>query len=511
VNHITPPILRDARGPANQVLHNPTALVALLVAGQVVAWTLVPVLTHHAPPLDVVESYMWGREWVIATYKHPALPSWALEASRLLTGAVGWPAYLVSQLFVAATFVFAFLLGRDLTDSRRAAAGTLLLTGIAFYAWPTPEFNHNVAEMPFWAALPWALWRAVERSGLGRWALVGALAAGGLYAKLTTALLLVALVAWILWDEHARRRLTTPGPWLALAVFVALVAPLALWLVAHDFAPLKYAAARSTQVREGGGGGVAIFLLNVVLNLAGMLAMLAIAGLIGPRRNQAPSAAAERSSPPVTPRALRYLIVVTAGPLVLAIVTALIAGANLKSAWGSSMFNLAGILAVALTSERFDTTALRRIAICAAIAIVVVPLAYAGVIAAGPSRAGAPLRVSWPQAEMSTRLSAIWARETGRPLRIVSGDNWVAGLVGITAGDRPSIFNNGDPALSPWITRERLERDGMLIVWEVSTKRIPPALQQLVAAAPAREERFRWRRPRGRGDLAIGYAIVPPK
>jgi hypothetical protein len=175
------------------------------------------------------------------------------------------------------------------------------------------------------------------------------------------------------------------------------------------------------------------------------------------------------------------------------------------------MFNLAGILAVALTSERFDSTALRRIAICAAIAIVVVPLAYAGVIAAGPSRAGAPLRVSWPQAEMSTRLSAIWARETGRPLRIVSGDNWVAGLVGITAGDRPSILNNGDPALSPWITRERLERDGMLIVWEVSTKRIPPALQQLVAAAPAREERFRWRRPRGRGDLAIGYAIVPPK
>jgi hypothetical protein len=195
----------------------------------------------------------------------------------------------------------------------------------------------------------------------------------------------------------------------------------------------------------------------------------------------------------------------------LAILAALATGANLKSAWGSSMFNLAGILAIALTSERFDGVALKRIAICAAVAIVAVPLAYALIIAAGPSRAGAPLRVSWPQSDVSKRFAVIWARETGRPLRIVSGDNWVAGLVGVSAKDRPSILNNGDPAFSPWITPERMQRDGMLIVWDASTKRIPPPLQPWVDGAPAREERFRWRRSRDRGDLVIGYAIVPPK
>ena len=209
-------------------------------------------------------------------------------------------------------------------------------------------------------------------------ALVGALAAGGLYAKLTTTLLLVTLAAWILSGRTCPPVLATPGPWIGLAIFAALATPLAIWLFAHDFPPLKYAAARSAQMREGGGGGVPVFLLNVVLNLAGMLAMLAIAGLIGPRRRgDLGDAAAEPPSPPVAPRALRYLIVLTAGPLVLAIVAALIAGANLKSAWGSSMFNLAGILAVALTSARFDFTALRRIAIAAAVAIVVVPVAYA--------------------------------------------------------------------------------------------------------------------------------------
>src|SRR5215831_19531985 len=99
-----------------------------MAACQVVAWTLAPTLTHKSPPLDVVESYMWGREWVLATYKHPAMPSWVLEASRVLAGgAFGWPAYLASQLFIATTFAFVFVFGRDIMGSRRAAAGVLLL------------------------------------------------------------------------------------------------------------------------------------------------------------------------------------------------------------------------------------------------------------------------------------------------------------------------------------------------------------------------------------------------
>ena len=51
----------------------------------------------------------------------------------------------------------------------------------------------------------------------------------------------------------------------------------------------------------------------------------------------------------------------------------------------------------------------------------------------------------------------------------------------------------------------------MLIVWEASSKRIPEPLRPLVAASPAREERFRWRRSKERGDLVIGYAIFAPK
>jgi hypothetical protein len=483
----------------HQAWHDPALLVALAVAGQLAAWTLAPALSHSSPPLDVVEGYMWGREWVLATYKHPALPSWVLEASRLATGAIGWPAYLLSQACVALTFFCVYLLGCDLMDRVRAAAGTLLLIGVAFYAWPTTEFNHNVAEMPLWACLPLILWRAVERRGTVQWLLLGALAALSMYAKLSSALLLATLAGWLLWDREARSRHATPWPWLGLLVGALLVAPLAVWLATHDFAPLRYAAQRATG---GAGSGLLGFILSELLNLAGMGALLAI-GLAGRNGKGGPA----RPQPPA-PRALRYLGVLTFAPLLLAMVGALVGGANLKTAWGSAMFNFSGLLAVGLLGG-VDARALRRIAVCAGALIVCVPLGYALVVLYLPRRDTSHLRVSWPQTDISRRMSAIWARRTGAPLRIVAGDDWVAGLVGITAPDTPSILNRGEPRLSPWLSAEQLHQQGMLIVWDTDHERLPPPLQAVVAASPRAVERFKW--PHGRApDLAIGYVIVPP-
>ncbi len=489
-------------------LSDPTSLVRMLVAGQVVLWTLAPALTHSAPPLDVVESIMWGREWVLATYKHPAMPSWVLQAFWQLTGSVGWPAYFASQLFIAATFVLVFLLGRDLMGPARAAAGTLLLTGVAYYAWPTVEFNHNVAETPLWAGLPFALWRAVERRSIVWWVLAGAFAAGGLYAKLSTGLLLATAAAWLVFDADARRSLATAGPYVGLAVFVVLVIPLDHWLLVHDFLPFKHAAHRMAQP---GGRSVPAFLANVALNLAGMLVILTYAGLIGKRAKARSADQPAAGEAPVGRRERHFLAIFTAGPLLLALLGATIAQSGLKTAWGSSMFNLAGLWAIAAISHRFRQETLWRIGTAAFTLLVVLPIGYALVVAFAP-RFASPMRVNWPQAEISRRMTAIWQAQTnGRPLRIVSGDTWVAGLVGITAKDRPSILNLGDLSLTPWIDRARLDAEGMLIVWDARTGRIPAALKQIVASGTTGEEEFSWPRNSRRPNIVIAYRVVPPK
>src|SRR5258706_11278473 len=138
-------------------VEKPVAILALICILQVIMWTSAPALTHWAPPLDTVESYLWGREWVWGTYKHPSFPGWAVETSYVLTGATGWPAYLMSQIMIVTAFVLVFLIGRDLfgsdlRGSQLALGGVLLLTGIYYYSLSTPEFNHNIGQIPLYAA-----------------------------------------------------------------------------------------------------------------------------------------------------------------------------------------------------------------------------------------------------------------------------------------------------------------------------------------------------------------------
>ena len=488
---------------------SPGTLVVLFATAQVVVWTLAPALTHSAPPIDVVEGYMWGREWVIATFKHPALPSWFLEASRLLTGAIGLPAYLLSQLFVAATFALVFLLGRDMMGAARAAAGTLLLAGVAYYSWPTLEFNHNVASLPFWAGLALALWRAVERRSSSWWMLVGAIGAGALYAKLSAALLLVPAAAWVAFDQRARLRLSSPGPWIGLAVFVILSTPLALWLIAHDFAPLQHAALRLVA---GPATRLHVFLLDTAANLGGMLVMLLLAGLVKPRRWMTKRGPPEPNlSWPDRRRIVTFLLFLTLGPLVLAVAGAALSHAGLKTAWGSSMFNLAGLLAIALTTGRFSHAALRRLAFVAAVIVLVVPIGYATAVkvdAHQPLRGG--MRVNWPQRAIAERLGSVWATQTGQPLRIVAGEPWLAGLVGLTNPAVPSILTQGDVSLSPWITSARIDREGMLIVWDAGAKQPPPKLASFLKTSRQGIEKFVFERGKISNEFVIGYAIVPP-
>jgi 4-amino-4-deoxy-L-arabinose transferase-like glycosyltransferase len=251
--------------------------------------------------------YVWGREWVVATFKHPNLPGLVLEPTRLITGAVGWPAFLVSQLFIAITFWAVFALGRELMDSRRALAGTLLLTGIYFFSWPTPEFNHNVAQMPLWALIMLMLWRAGTRGHWLSWLLLGVFAGLSLWAKYSSGVLLAIAAAWILWDADARKKILTPGPWLALLAFVLVAAPQALWLIEHDFSPFAYAARRAS----GGAWYAPLeFLLTLALDHLPMLLLLLFAGFFGKAAADAP--------PRPDERALRFLLLMGLGPAALA-------------------------------------------------------------------------------------------------------------------------------------------------------------------------------------------------
>jgi 4-amino-4-deoxy-L-arabinose transferase-like glycosyltransferase len=441
----------------------PERALAYLCCAQIAFWTLAPALANSAPPLDVVEMYAWGREGVIATFKHPNLPGLILEATRRATGVAGWPAYFVSQIAIALTFWAVFALGRDLMDAKRALAGVALLTGVYFFSWTSPEFNHNVLQMPFWAAIALLLWRAVRDNKLWQWLALGLVSGFSLWAKYSSAVVLVPAAAWLLWDAEARKRLLSPGPYLALVAFIASAAPQALYLQQTHFAPLHYAERRS-----GDGGPIAApaFLATMLAYHLPFLLLLLIAGMFGKAQADAPTRPEQR--------ALRFLLLMGVGPFVLVLIGGLF-GAGIRASWGAPMFDLSGLIAVALLSQRFSEARSRRLYASAGVLLVLIAGLYFGVMRFGAEFTHKPLKVNWPQVGLTRGLEQAWANETGNaPLRIVAGDIWTAGLVGMSDREPPSVLINGDLSISPWVTPQRLADEGALVVWKDGDT--PPAL-----------------------------------
>jgi hypothetical protein len=130
-----------------------------------------------------------------------------------------------------------------------------------------------------------------------------------------------------------------------------------------------------------------------------------------------------------------------------------------------------------------------------------------------PWAAGTDLRVAQPAAAMGRFFAESFARRTGHPLTVVSGDGPTAALVAVAAPSRPSVYFAADPAHSPWVTAADIREQGAIVVWPASatTPEPPPTIKasfpDLVAEVPQTFDRpVRGRLP----PLRIGWGMIRP-
>ena len=481
----------------------PTAFFVSVLGLQFVLWTLLPALFFSNVPLDVVEVISWGREWQLGYYKHPPLQAWLTESALVLSGGSVWSIYALSQIAVVLTYLPLFLLGREAAGPKAGLLAVLLFSLVFYANIPTPEFNPNVLQMPIWGWAALALWRGSTRPGLRWWLVLGFVCALAIYAKYSAVILFAALGATSLAVSECRRACRTIGPYVSVAIALALAVPHLQWLRASGFLPLEYAQHRAGNLQGLNRATVPIhfFSAQIVDELAPALMLLA--GGIATRFQRSMDDGVGFVS---EPGLRRFVVWMAAAPLALTLLFSLITGYGLFDMWGAPMLLWISLAAVLLLKPVYRAGWLVWMLCAWACAFVAMPVLLAVFVVWGPAVGVRPMRMAFPGEVLAHQLTVIWRNTTGTPLRIVAGDVWPAGVVATYSPDRPSVFADANMRFSPWIAPQRVAAEGVLIVWGEDTPDPPPiaAYQSLgpftatgrVSApyphAPARFAFLRW-------------------
>lgn len=508
----------------NLMAERPRQLFWSFLALHLVLWIILPTLSSPNAPLDVIEGYAWGHEWLLGTYKHPPMQAWVLEILATITGRANWAHFFASQLCVCVAFWAVWQTGRRILGEQQALIGVLLLEGVIYYNFTSTEFNPNVLQLAFWALAGWSFHCAVKDNRLIDWLLLGVWSAGGLYSKYSTVLLLGVFAFLVLERPEARRCLKKPGPYLALLTALLLFLPHILWLLQNDFQPFTYA---KNRLQEAGPATHFVtppaffptFLLSPIVFVVAQILAFLPASLLFLALD--PAESSSESDRGISNFDQSFLAALSFVPMILTLLLAIVMGFKIHDMWGAPFFNFTGLWAVAKFYPK-DVRARYRF-IGAWIIIFFAPLLmFTTINALSPYVNTKPLRIHFPGKTIAEAIDHGWHDRYKAPLKYVIGNTWPAGNVAFYAPDRPHLFIDANISISPWIDLSDLRQYGGVIVWckehcnggnkghsinelkpEFLDKNFPKAEIQepIVASRQTDADVF---------PVTIGWAIVPP-
>ena len=266
--------------------HSSALRQLLAVAALIAAMTVLRIVYASVIDLRTDEAYYWtwSKESVLSFLDHPPMIAWFIRFGTAIFGDTNLGVRFAGILAMLATQLLLADIVRRVTHDFRAIALVVLMPEAAlYYGLLMAKISPDVALIPFAVAMLWALVRLAE-SGDGRWWLAAGVFAGlSLLSKFTAMLWLPAVAAFMLVPSWRRRWLSSPYPWAAALIAVAVFSPVLIWNAGHDWASFRFQfvrafAAHELSLRTVGDfiglqfGLVGIILMPVVLSGASMMA-----------------------------------------------------------------------------------------------------------------------------------------------------------------------------------------------------------------------------------------------
>jgi hypothetical protein len=339
------------------------------------------------------------------------------------------------------------------------------------------------------------------------WMLLGLALGLSLWAKYFVVVLAAPLVVFALVDRDARKVLATPGPYIAAAVALVVVAPHLVWLVQTDFLPLGYAEHRAVLSR-----GWYDHLWHPFQFAIGQLfflipSLLIAAPLFWPRRNASEPVAA----PDADSFDYRIVTWLAFGPMATVLAMAAISGRGTVAMWGYPLWLFLGTWLVLSARRLLDDLRLTRILATWAIVFVCLALAFFINYDVLPRFDHRYRAVFYPGGDLGRDITQRYEAATGKPPAYVIGTMWDGGNLAHYSHAQPRVLVDGSPARAPWIDLADLKRQGAVVVWTVGDlHKVPKQFESVVADAEVQPPLLLHYR-RGDSSLYAGWAILKPQ
>jgi len=402
-------------------------LFYIFITTHLILWTLVPSLTNDNLPLDTIEALAWGSNLDWGFNKHPPASAFFLEIFYQIFGAQDWVYYLLSQIFVVIAFIVVFKFAEELFKNKTLSLlSILLLEGIYFYNFTTPEFNVNVCQLPFWALCVYYSWKLFDKKEITfeDCFYLGVFAAIGFLSKYLFIYLLIAIDLLFFYAIFIKKYKKFNFKYLiSLEVFIVLLVPHLIWLTNNDYVTITYGLAR-TGLDNSSLLDHITYPLMFLGKQIGILIPFFIMSIFLIEKFKFKISLKDRK--------LLFLIFVNLVPIVLMFLTSMLTGSKIRTMWMTPFYLFFGVLIVYIFQAQIHLKKLNGFISVFLVLFILSPFAYAYISITDTKK-----RTDYPGKEIATKLQYDWNKDHEEPINTVLGDEWVAGNLSYHLETRP--------------------------------------------------------------------------
>ena len=442
-------------------------LFYIFITTHLVIWTLIPTLTNNNLPLDTIEALAWGSNLDWGFNKHPPMSAFLVETFYQIFGNNDWAYYLLSQICVVFSFFIIWSLSKDFFENKiYSFLSILLLEGIYFYNYTTPEFNVYVCALPFWSLTVFYCWKGFKNNKYTDWLLFGIFAAFGILSHYLFTYLLLSLDLLFLYMLIKKK--IDFKCMISLIPFLIVLLPHLIWLTKNDYITIIYGLHRT-------GSGEQNFLDHIIHPLIflgkqiGILIPFFLMLLLLSSKFKIKSNFKDNK--------LLFLLTINIVPIILMFLTSMLMGVKIRTMWMTPFYLFFGVLVIYIFQSQINLNKLKGFVSVFLILFIFSPFAYAYVSITQTDK-----RTDFQGEEFTKNVMLEWEKKLpdfdskkwglekylkgweevnigalGYWIITIEGDEWLAGNLSYHLGKYQGIKDYGrDAVRARWIYGENL-------------------------------------------------------